>query len=204
VSDQTVTVEQEFVLDTVGDMEGNTGGSNRDAGGEQTIPPEQWLGEPNYLELEQAQAAKGFFKLLAALFTPQPTVQDMGLTPDDEFAMQETLLQVRDTLRYLGSTSMKVTDVPAKRQKLYTVAVGTTAARIAGFQPNRKKLTIRNLSANTVFLAEDMAGCNSVTGYQLLAITTQGSEITVNAQGEVWAMSAAGGEKLNIQAEYYD
>lgn len=202
-TDEAIRQQQDLVTDEVGDAEGSTSGSDRDEGGEQAVPPEQWLGEPDYLEREKEQAAKGFLAALVQIFAPKPLPDSeyMQLTEERSASAQQSMERLRDTLRYLGTTSIKVTDVPAKRQKLYKVTAGTQAIRLAGQQANRKKLVITNIEdTDSVYLAEDQVGINTDVSYELVA----GASITINAQGEVWVQGASDGNKVNVQAEFYE
>jgi hypothetical protein len=202
-TEELVTQQPDFVRDEPGDTEGSASGSDRDEGGEQFVPPEQWLGEPDYLEREKQDIARGFLAALVQIFAPKPlpNAEYMELTEERSASAQQSMERLRDTLRYLGTTSIKVTDVPAKRQKLYKVTAGTNPIRLAGFQANRKKLVITNIEdADSVYLAEDETGINTDVSYELIA----GSTITINAQGEVWVQGANDGDKVNVQAEFYE
>jgi hypothetical protein len=172
------------------------------------VTPDELVGEaaPQQPDGERAateQAAKGFMAMLATLFTPQKVDslegRETGEHPTDS-DKESQIDQVRAMLRYVGATALKVTETPARHILFPNANVGEVPVQIAGYQPTRKRLVIRNVGENSVYLGNS----NSITiaeGYELTGSTSEPLEIF--AQDAIWAVAAADSERVEMIAEHY-
>ncbi|MCP4229560.1 MAG: hypothetical protein GY771_05370 [bacterium] len=163
------------------------------------IPEGAAVGAEGYdQERDEAEAQPGLLQQLLDLFKPVDKPTAATETPENEFtAIADAQQQALDAMRYLLSTALKVVDVPSRWVKFPRLAIGTTATRIAGYQPNRKRLSIKTSVAN-IYLGEG-PDVSADSGY-LLATTD--APIDISTQDEIWAIGA-GDAILYMIGEHY-
>lgn len=206
---------REIAIDEPGDVgaqvEPERKEENAGPDGINETPKEQLTGEPgpaspDARRAEQTATATGLAAFLRALFTPQPTTQQVNesqFTPEfpTDSATAAQLEQLRAALRYIGTQAQKVTETPARHILFPSVTVTETPIQIAGYQPNRKRLVIRNTND---------AGGDSIYLGNSQSVDTNGFEIPAGAQqeiyacDEIWAVCAATETaRVEMIAEHY-